>query len=126
MKAHISFTTGLFDSGERGANASRLGEDLAHWFIERSAGSEFVFSEPTADGRGWIENVKAEGEKFRLGFGILPGTVGADYADWRITIDKVNRWKMFGSSDSELRGRLCDLVHNILRDEGEIREVHWG
>jgi hypothetical protein len=126
MKAHISFTTGLFDSGERGSNDSRLGEDLARWFIGKSAGGEFAFAEPTADGRGWTENVKADGESFRLGFGILPGTVGADYADWRITIDKVNRWKMFGSSDSELRGRLCDLVHNILRDEGEIREVHWG
>lgn len=126
MKAHISFTTGLFDSGERGSSVGRLGEDLARWFIGKSAGGEFAFAEPTADGRGWTEIVKAEGESFKLGFGILPGTVGADYADWRITIDKVNRWKMFGSSDSELRGRLCDLVHNVLRDEGEIREVHWG
>lgn len=126
MKAHISFTTGLFDSGEKGSSNTRLGEDLARWLIGKSAGGEFTFGEPTAADRGWTDTVTAEGQKFRLGFGILPGTVGAAYADWRITIDKVNRWKMFGSSDSEVRGRLCDLVHNILRDEGEIREVHWG
>lgn len=127
MKEHISFTTGLFDSGKiNNGDSVRIGEDLARWFIKKSDGGEFAFSEPIQSSYGWADKVTAGGEEFRLGFGIRDGSVGSDYADWRITIEKVNKWKLFGSKDSELRGRLCDLVHNVLRDEGQIREVHWG
>lgn len=128
MKNHISFTTGLFDSGaaNSGSKTDLLGEDLARWLIDRSKGDEFTFGEPTRIGHGWTDTVIANDEEFKLGFGLLPGSAGADYADWRITIEKVTKWKLFGSKDSKLRDRLCDLVHNVLRDEGQIREVHWG
>ncbi|MEP6946533.1 MAG: hypothetical protein ABJA02_11500 [Acidobacteriota bacterium] len=128
MKNHISFTTGLFDSGivNSGSKTDELGQDLARWLIARSSGDEFTFAEPMRTGHGWTDTVSADGEEFRLGFGLLQGSAGADYADWRITIEKVNKWKLFGSKDSKLRDRLCDLVHNVLRDEGQIREVHWG
>ncbi len=128
MKNHISFTTGLFESGtaSSGRDLNRYGEDLARWMISKAKGGEFTFAEPTANGSGWTESVTAGGETFILGFGILPGSVGSDYAEWRITIEKETRWKLFGSKDSKLRDHLCDLVHNVLRDEGQIREVHWG
>jgi hypothetical protein len=129
MKNQISFTTGLFDSGQTGpgqTGGQRLGEDLARWLISKSKGDEFTFAEPIPAGTGWVDSVTAEGETFKLGFGLMPGTSGANYAEWLITIEKERKWKMFGSKDSELRGRLCDLIHNVLRDEGQIREVHWG
>ncbi len=128
MKNHISFTTGLFDSGvaNSGSKTDELGRDLAPWLIAKSKGDEFTFAEPTRNGHGWTDAVSAKGEKFKLGFGLLPGSAGANYADWRITIEKVGGWKFFAQKDSKLRDRLCDLVHNVLRDEGEIREVHWG
>lgn len=129
MKNQISFTTGLFDSGQKKVDVNggpRLGEDLARWLIAKSSGDEFTFGEPTPEGRGWTEAVTAEGEKFRLGFGLVPTSAGADFAEWVITIEKERHWKMFGSRDSELRSRLCDLIHNVLREEGQIREVHWG
>ena len=126
MKNHISFTTELFDSTRRDAGDGRIGEDLARWFISKSQGGEFIFAEPSRDEHGWTDTVTAEGEKFKLDFDIIDETIGSGYADWRITIEKLNRWKVFGSKDSELRGRLCDLIHNVLRDEGQIREVKWG
>jgi hypothetical protein len=128
MKNHISFTTGLFDSGaaNSGSKTDELGEDLARWLMTKANGDEFTFSEPARNGHGWTDKVSANGEEFKLGFGLLPGSAGANHAEWRITIEKVGGWKLFNSKDSKLRDRLCDLVHNILRDEGEIREVHWG
>jgi hypothetical protein len=128
MKNHISFTTGLFDSGigDSGSNTDELGEDVARWLMAKSSGDEFTFAEPERNGHGWTDKVMAEGEEFKLGFGLLPGSAGADYAEWRITIEKVGSWNPFGSKDSRLRDRLCDLIHNVLRDEGEIREIHWG
>ena len=130
MKNQISFTTGLFDSGQfkQGSeNESRLGEDLAHWLNTKSGHDEFTFGEPKPSGSdGWTESVTADGESFTLGFGLMPGTHAADHAEWLITIKKERGWNPFGSHDSELRGRLCDLIHNVLRDEGQIREVHWG
>lgn len=129
MKTQISFITELFDSGKANAGAGGVpaGEDLARWFIKKSKGGEFTFGEPVGCMSGWMSSVTAEGEKFELGFGIIDGSAGSDYAEWRIFIRSINRWKLFGSSkDSELRGHLCDLVHNVLRDEGKIREVHWG
>lgn len=129
MKNQISFITALFDSGQKKTmtgDSTRMGEDLARWLIARSSGDEFTFAEPIPEGSGWADTVTAEGERFKLGFGLLPTSAGADYAEWVITIEKERRWKMFGSNDSELRGRLCDLIHNVLREEGEIREVNWG
>jgi hypothetical protein len=129
MKNQISFTTGLFDSGQiRHTNGgeAQLGEDLARWLFVKTKGDEFAFGEPFQQNGGWAEQITAEGENFKLGFALMPDSVGADHAEWLITIEKERKWKIFGSKDSELRGRLCDLIHNVLRDEGQIREVHWG
>ncbi len=129
MKNQISFITGLFDSDEtnpQAKNDGHLGEDLAKWLVEKSKGSEFQFGVPFQQDWGWTDVAEANGEKFILRFGILDGSVGADYADWRITIEKERKWKFLGAKDSPSRGRLCDLIHNILRDEGQIREVHWS
>jgi hypothetical protein len=130
MKNQISFTTGLFDSGQikpGSEGMTRLGYDLARWLNARSGDDEFTFGEPSPFGQdGWTEKVTANGESFTLGFGLMPGTRPADHAEWLITIKKERGWNPFGPTDSALRGRLCDLIHNVLRDEGEIREVHWG
>lgn len=129
MKNHISFRTELFDSKEltpKSANKPNFGEDLAKWMSGKAKGGEFSFGSPTPALHGWSETVNGNGEKFVLGFDIVDSYIGLDYAEWQITIDKPRKWKMFGSKDSPSRDRLCDLIHNILRDERKIREVQWS
>lgn len=128
MKNQISFRTSLFDSKElvpHVAGDQHFGEDLALWMSKKATGSEFAFGQPMQEEHGWSETVAVDDENFILGFGIVPESIGTDYAEWMITIEKMRKWKMFGSKDSASRGRLCDLVHNILRDERQIREVQW-
>lgn len=129
MKNQISFMSALFDTKALVppvVHDRHFGEDLAKWMIVKSKGSEFVFSTPVKSADGWSESVTANGENFILGFGIDDLTIGDDYAGWTITIDKPRGWKFFASKDSPSRGRLCDLIHNILRDERQIREVQWS
>ena len=129
MKNQISFMTGLFDTAELSppvANDRHFGEDLALWVAKKSNGGEFVFGPPVRSDRGWSESVTLGKEKFVLGFGIGKASAGEDYAEWTITIDKPRSWGPFGSKDSASRSRLCDLIHNILRDERGIREVQWS
>lgn len=129
MKNQISFMSGLFDTQATippVANDRHFGEDLAKWMIVKSKGSEFVFHAPVKSADGWSESVTANGETFVLDFGIVGETIGDEYAGWTITIDQPRSWKFFGSKDSPSRGRLCDLIHNILRDERQIREVQWS
>lgn len=121
--------TGLFESGvprQPAVDDRLLGEDVALWFIDKSKGGEFTFSIPVQDQAGWSETARADGEEFRLAFEIAHTTVGSDYAEWRITIEKVRALGMFGSRDSAVRSRLCDHVHNVLRDEYHVREVQWA
>jgi len=129
MKNEISFTTELFESGPAAPIAVdeiRPGEDLARWLKVQSMGSEFVFDDPIRNANGWSEVVTGNGERFMLGFDIADSSLGSDYAEWHITIKKSRMWNFLGSKDSASRSRLCDLVHNILRDEYAIREVQWG
>jgi hypothetical protein len=129
MKTQISFMTGLFKSGvqqQAAASDRLLGEDIALWFINKSKGGEFTFDVPVQDQTGWSETVRADGEQFKLGFEIAHATVGSDYAEWRITIGKGGVLGIFGSKDSVVRGRLCDHIHNVLRDERQVREVQWS
>lgn len=129
MKNQISFITGLFESGSLdGSEAERnaLGGDLAKWFVRKCSGDdEFRFGEPVPGEVGWVVSVEAENQRFILDCGIVPATMGAAHADWTIAIRNEKGWNPFGSKDSPLRGRLCDLIHNVLRDEGETREVRW-
>ena len=121
--------SGLFDTTEASppvANDTHFGEDLALWMAKKSLGGEFVFGKPVRSADGWYESVTADGEKFVVGFGIVNGSAGSDYAHWLITIDKTRSWRSFGSKDSPSRSRLCDMIHNILRDERQIREVQWS
>jgi len=128
MKNEISFMTGIFESGvpkQAAASDHLLGEDLARWLIGKSHGGEFVFDQPVQDACGWSEAVRAEGEEFKLAFEIMHDTVGLDYSEWRIKIDTVKKWGLFGSNNSQVRGRLCDHIHNVLRDEYHFREIQW-
>ena len=120
--------SGLFDTKvlcPPVADDRHFGEDLAKWLVIKSKGSEFVFSTPVRSADGWSESVTANGERFVLDFGLVNGSAGADYAEWLITIDKPRAFAFFGTKDSPSRSRLCDLIHNILRDERGIREVQW-
>jgi hypothetical protein len=128
MKSQISFTTDLFESKQvqpHFINDRCFGEDLAQWFVEAASGGAFSFSEPFQEDWGWTVLAEANGEKFVVGFGIMDESIGDDQADWLITIEKTRRWMFFGSKDSRLRGELCDLVQNVLRDKAHIREVRW-
>lgn len=119
--------TSLFKSGtpkQDAANDRQLGEDLALWFAGRSTDGEFAFGKPVQGQTGWSESVSSAGEEFTLGFEIVHASVGADYAEWNINIGKAGR--MFGAKDSEVRGRLCDHVHNVLRDSRHVREIQWA
>ena len=119
----------MFDSKETVSNAvngPHFGEDLAKWMSVKAKGGEFSFGNPMLTPHGWSETVKGNGENFVLGFDIVDSYIGIDYAEWQITIDKPRKWKLFGSKDSPSRDRLCDLIHNILRDERKIREVQWS
>ena len=129
MKNQISFMSGLFDTTALTppiANDRHFGEDLAKWMIVKSKGSEFVFSTPVRSADGWSESVTVDGESFVIGYGLAEASIGEDYAEWLIKIDKPRTWKFFGPKDSPSRSRLCDLIHNILRDERQIREVQWS
>ena len=129
MKNQISFRTELFDSKESDpspVNDQHFGEDLAKWMSVKANGGEFSFGIPTRGLHGWSETVVGNGESFTLGFDIVDSYIGLDYAEWQITIDKPRKWKMFGAKDSPSRGRLCDLIHNILRDERKVRELQWS
>lgn len=129
MKNQISFMSGLFDTEKLSppvANDRHFGQDLAIWMTEQSKGGEFEFGKPTKTESGWSEIVTANGESFVLGFGIVDGNAGSDYANWMITINNPQKWSFFGSKPSATRSRLCDHIHNILRDEGQIRELQWS
>ena len=125
MKNQISFMSGLFDS-DRQAHAAQCGKDLAAWLAAKSKGSEFVFGKPVQAASGWSESVTVGGEHFVLGFDLGAKSVDPEYAEWIITIDKPRRFLFFGPKNSASRGRLCDLIHNILRDERFVREVQWS
>ena len=128
MKDQITFMTGLFDttaSVPAVENDHHFGEDLARWMAGKSQGTEFIFGPPTRSPNGWTERVTADGEKFTVGFGLSDTSVGADYAGWFITIDKPSSWRSLSVNGSSSRARLCDHIHNVLRDERQIREVHW-
>lgn len=125
MKTQISFMSGLFDS-DRQADAAHCGKDLATWLAAKSSGGEFVFEKPVEAASGWSESVRAGSEHFVLGFDLGAKSVDPEYAEWVITIDKPRKFFFFGAKDSASRGRLCDLIHNILRDERFVREVQWS
>lgn len=128
MKKNISFITDLFESKEvkpHFINNRCFGEDLAQWLIDKSMTSEFQFGEPFQEDWGWAVLAEANGEKFIVGFGIMDDSIGEDHADWIITVEKMRKWVVFGSKDSPLRARLCDLIQNVLRNEAQIREVRW-
>ena len=128
MKNQISFMSSLFDGKAAfpAVGDVQTGKDLALWMEEKSKGSEFLFGPPVENSGGWSETVTAEDESFVVGFVMADAAAGSDYVEWTITIDKHRRWKFLGSKDSPSRSRLCDLIHNILRDERGIREVQWG
>lgn len=128
MKSQITFITDIFESKEvkpHFINDRCFGEDLAGWLVDKAKGGEFAFGEPFQEDWGWAVPVEAGGEKFVVRFEITDESIGEDQADWLITVEKVRRWKMFGSKDSPLRGELCDLIHNVLRDAAHIREIRW-
>ena len=119
--------SGLFDTAAAVpavANDHHFGEDLASWIAAKSQDSEFEFGPAVRTPTGWAEPVTAGGETFTLGFGLVDGSVGREYAEWMITIDTPNSWRS-GKSGSPSRARLCDHVHNVLRQERGIREVQW-
>ena len=127
MKDRITFMTGLFDTAASVPpieNDHHFGEDLAKWMAAKSKGSEFVFGTPVRNSTGWSDPVMADGESFVLGFGLVDGSVGSDYAEWHITIDKPRLWRG-ASGGTSPRSRLCDHIHNVLRDERQVREVQW-
>ena len=129
MKSQISFRTSLFDSKALNTPVSvdrHYGEDLAQWMSKKAVGGEFEFGKPFQSTRGWSDRVTVDGEHFLLGFGLGAKSLDADYAEWIITIEKPKRFGVFGSKDSASRGRLCDLIHNVLRDERGVREVQWS
>ena len=128
MKSQISFTTDIFETKqtEPGSVEGRsFGEDLARWLAEAAAGGEFEFGEPFQAKWGWASEVLAGKEKFLVGFGLMNDSIGDDQADWLITIEKVSKWRLLGSRDSVMRGELCDLIQNVLRDKPHIREIRW-
>lgn len=128
MKNQISFMSGLFDTEAlvpAVANDRHFGEDLAKWFIAKSKGSEFAFGVPVKTADGWTDAVSVNGETFAVDFGIVDSSIGSDYAEWLITIGKPRSWKSLGSADSATRSRLCDHIHNVLRDERQVRELQW-
>lgn len=120
--------TSLFKTGNTKQDAADdrlLGEELALWFISRSKDGEFAFDKPVQSEFGWSESVRAVGEEFTLGFEIVHSSVGSEYAEWNINIDKVKRTSIIGSKNSVVRGRLCDHIQNVLRDSNHIREMRW-
>ncbi len=128
MKNQISFMSGLFDTAASTppvANDRHFGEDLAKWFVGKSKGSEFVFSAPVQTADGWTDAVSVEGETFAVSFGLGAGSIGSDYAEWLVTIDTPRSWRSVGSAGSASRSRLCDHIHNVLRDERQVRELQW-
>ena len=128
MKDQITFMTGLFKTTGSVALIEAdhpFGEDLAKWMAGKSKGTEFTFGTPTRSATGWTEPVTADGEKFILSFGLADSSVGSDYAEWLITIDKPASWRSLSVNGSSSRSRLCDHIHNVLRDERQIRELQW-
>lgn len=121
--------TSLFKTGiakQDAANDRLLGEELALWFISRSKDAEFAFDKPVQSEFGWSESVRAAGEEFTLGFEIVHSSVGSEYAEWNINIDKAKRLGGIGTNGSAVRGRLCDHIHNVLRDSTHMRDVRWA
>jgi hypothetical protein len=128
MKNQISFTTDIFETkqvGPRSTGEHCFGEDLARWFVESARGGAFSFDDPIREDWGWAVLTDAKGEKFVLRFEIMDRSIGQTQADWLITVEKVRKWKFFGSGDSAMRAELCDLVQNVLRDKAHIREIRW-
>lgn len=129
MKKQISFMTSLFKTGvakQDAVNDRLLGEELALWFISRSKDGEFTFDKPVQGRSGWSETVRSCGEEFTLGFEIVHSSVGAEYAEWNINIDKADRIGGMGSNNSEARALLCDHVYNVLRGSRDTRELQWS
>jgi hypothetical protein len=128
MKSQISFTTDIFGTKQSRpdtADDHLFGEDLALWLAKEASGGEFVFGKPFPADWGWAVEATSGEEKFLVGCGIMNESIGDDQADWLITVEKIRKWKMFGSKDSPLRSELCDLIQNVLRDKPHIREIRW-
>lgn len=128
MKSQIAFTTDIFASKElepHTSNDRRLGEDLAKWLVEAASGGEFKFGEPFQDDWGWTVMAEAKDERFIVDCAIMDKSIGENQADWLITVEKMRKWKIFGSKDSPMRTELCDLIQNVLRDKPHIREIRW-
>jgi hypothetical protein len=128
MKNQVSFMSELFETSApipTQSTAEYFGKDVAVWLAKKSIGSEFEFTEPVKSKGGWSHVASANGEAFTLDFGIVPESIGAEYAEWLITIDTPKKWQTLKENGSPSRSRLCDHIRNVLRDEGRIREVHW-
>ena len=128
MKSQITFITDIFESREvkpHFFNDRCFGEDVARWLVEKTKGGEFTFGEPFQEDSGWAAPAEVDGEEFVVRFRIMEESIGEDQADWLITVEKERKWKMFSSKDSPMRGELCDLIHNVLRDAAHIREIRW-
>ena len=126
MKNQISFTTDLFETKGSPAMGDReLGEDLARWLVQAASGGDFTFEKPHQAEWGWAIDAHSGGEDFLVSCGIMNESVGDAQADWLITVEMPRRWKFLGAKDSRLRGELCDLIQNVLRDRPHIREIRW-
>lgn len=122
LKTSISFSSELFEMHSR--DGGHFGRDLALWLVERSQGSVFAFGVPEQNDIGWTIPVTATGETFLLG--IDDSSLGDSEAEWAITVQKKQRWKIFGQANSAMRAELCDLIQNILREEPRIGEIRWS
>ncbi len=128
MKKQISFTTDIFETKRTNPDKAaeyHFGEDLAKWFAEAAAGGEFDFGTPYQADWGWAVEATAGDEKFLIKCEIMNESIDDDQADWIIAVEKVTKWKLFGSKDSQMRSELCDLIQNVLREKPHIREIRW-
>jgi hypothetical protein len=52
-------------------------------------------------------------------------SIGAQVAEWLISIERVRGWFSFGKKDSKFFAELCELVERALREEEKITRIGW-
>lgn len=128
MNREVSFCTDLFESREvqpHFINERCFGEDLAKWLIGKLKGSGFSFGEPYQEDWGWEIEAKVEGSRLYIQIGIMDESIGADEAEWLISVEMPRRWFSFGKEDSKSLSELCGAIDKVLRNEKAITQVQW-
>ena len=101
-----------------------------HW-IDGSQFSNppaFTFGGLIQEDWGWEFHARSGGVSLRIAIGIMDDSVGSDYPEWRILVERPRFnliKKLFGTTDDTVQSRLLSAIDAVLYEEPAITEIEW-